>query len=113
MTPEQNTVIYLMALNGLLFLGLNFIAYSLVFPGPRGSKRKGYVLIVAVLLAFLIQQAYQGLSALDFEPVISRGILLGGFVLPVFFISLVYYRLRRNREEQASPSPEPHEIHRP
>lgn len=104
LTPNQNSVIYLMLLNGVLFLGLNFIAYSLVFPGPRGSKRVGYLLIVAVLLAFGVQIEYRHMLFLGFSPSKSLQILLYGFVLPVFLVSTVYYRLKRNRLEKKKRS---------
>ncbi len=89
-----------MFLNGILFLGLNFVAYSFVFPGPKGSKRIGYLFIACGLLAYLIQLIYQGLLALDYPPDKINGILLSGFVIPVFFISLAYYRVKRNRLEK-------------
>ena len=86
-----------MFLNGILFLGLNFVAYSIVFPGKKGSKRIGYVLIVTALLAFGIAQEYRLLFDLEFEHAGILKILLGGFVLPIFLISLVYYRIQRSR----------------
>ncbi len=89
-----------MFLNGILFLGLNFIAHSLVFPGPKGSKRIGYVLIVAAVLAFAVQQEYRTLLSLDFQPEDGRQILLFGFALPVFLVSMVYYRVKRNHMEK-------------
>ncbi len=100
LTQAQNQIIYLMFLNGILFLGLNFVAYSFVFPGPKGSKRIGYLFIACGLLAYLIQLIYQGLLALDYPPDKINGILLSGFVIPVFFISLAYYRVKRNRLEK-------------
>jgi len=100
LTESQNTVIYLMFLNGLLFLGLNFVAFSIIFPGPRGSKRLGYTLIVAALSAFCAQQEFQGLVSMGFAPEKAGQILLAGFVVPVFFLSLVYYRIKKNRRGQ-------------
>ncbi len=100
LTQTQNQIIYLMFLNGILFLGLNFVAYSLVFPGAKGSKRIGYLFIVCGLLAYLIQLMYQGLLALDYPPDKIKFRLLSGFVMPVFFISLAYYRIKRNRIEK-------------
>ncbi len=100
LTQAQNQIIYLMFLNGILFLGLNFIAYSFVFPGPKGSKRIGYLFITCGLLAYLVQLMYQGLLALDYPPGKVQGLLLSGFVIPVFFISLAYYRVKRNRLEK-------------
>lgn len=95
---NQNTVIYLMFLSGTLFLGLNFIAYSIIFPGPPGSKRIGYTLIVAAISAFLLQQEFQALISLGFTSEKSGKILLAGFAMPVFLVSLVYYRIKRNRQ---------------
>ncbi len=109
LTQTQNIIIFLMFLTGILFLGLNFIACSIVFPGPKGSKRIGYVLILAVILAFLVQQQHQALGSLDFSPGQSRQILLLGMVLPVFTLSLVYYRVKKKRLERkrkATPQPE-------
>lgn len=102
LTQAQNQIIYLMFLNGILFLGLNFIAYSIVFPGPKGSKRIGYLFIACGLLAYLAQLMYQGLLALDYPADKVTGLLLSGFVVPVFFISLAYYRIKRNRIEKAT-----------
>lgn len=109
LTQAQNQIIYLMFLNGILFLGLNFIAYSIVFPGPKGSKRIGYLFITCAIVAFLAQLMYQGLLALDYPPEKITGLLLSGFVVPVFFISLAYYRVKRNRMEKTSPSKEENE----
>ncbi|MZG52914.1 MAG: hypothetical protein F3743_12790 [Nitrospinae bacterium] len=100
LTQVQNQIIYLMFLNGLLFLGLNFIAYSIIFPGPKGSKRKGYMLITCVLMAYLVQQLHQGMIVLDYPQENLSSLILSGFVIPVFFISLFYYRIKRNRMEK-------------
>ena len=100
LTQAQNQIIYLMFLNGLLFLGLNFIAYSIIFPGPKGSKRIGYMFITCGLMAYLVQQLYQGMIALDYPTEKVSGLILSGFVVPVFFISLFYYRIKRNRTEK-------------
>jgi hypothetical protein len=89
-----------MFLNGILFLGLNFIAYSMVFPGPKGI---GYLFISCGLMAYLAQLMYQGLLALDYPSSNINGLLLSGFVAPVFFISLFYYRIKRNRIEKNEP----------
>jgi len=102
LTPDQNTIVYLMFLNGILFLGLNFIACSLVFPGPKGSKRIGYVLIVTVILVVSTQQEYQSLLYFSFAPDAAQNILLFGMILPVFLISAVYYRLKKNHLEKKS-----------
>ena len=97
MTENQNTVIYLMFLNGLLFLGLNFVAYSIIFPGPSTSKRIGYLLIVASISALILQQEFQGLLSLNLTSESTTNILIIGFVSPVFLVSLVYYRIKKNR----------------
>ncbi len=102
LTPDQNTIVYLMFLNGILFLGLNFIVYSLVFPGPKGSKRIGYVLIVTVILIVATQQEYQSLLYFSFAPNEAQNILLFGMILPVFLISAVYYRVKKNHLENKS-----------
>ena len=100
MPKNQDTIIYLMFLNGILFLGLNFIAHFIIYPDlSRSSKRLGYTLIISVLSAFFVQQEYRALLSLGFSSQISTNILLGGFIVPVFLISLVYYRIRRNRED--------------
>jgi len=99
-TQNQNFIVYLMFLNGLLFLGLNFIAYSIVFPGPKGSKRLGYLLIVAVLVALMVTQEYHLLVQMEFPATSAQYILLGGFILPVFLVSLVYYRIQRSQQEK-------------
>ena len=102
MTEAQNTIVYLMFLNGILFLALNFLAKNILYPGPHGSKKLGYNLIVAVIAAFFAQQEYRSLISIEFSPENALKILLGGFIIPVFFISLVFYRIRRNREEKKS-----------
>ncbi len=93
-----------MFLNGLLFLGLNFIAYSIIFPGPKGSKRIGYMFIACGLMAYLVQQLYLGMIALDYPQEKVTGLILSGFVVPVFFVSLFYYRLKRNQMEKEQQS---------
>jgi hypothetical protein len=103
LTQAQNQIIYLMFLNGILFLGLNFIAYSFVFPGQKGSKRIGYLFLACGLLAYLVQLMHQGLMALDYPPENITGLILSGFVIPVFFISLAYYRVKRNRMDKDLP----------
>ena len=104
LTQAQNQIIYLMFLNGLLFLGLNFIAYSIIFPGPKGSKRIGYMFITCGLLAYLVQQIYQGMLALDYPQENVSGLILSGLVVPVFFVSIFYYRIKRNRIEKKQQS---------
>lgn len=105
LTAIQNTIITLMFLNGVLFLGLNFIAYSMVFPGPKGSKRWGYVFLAAAALAFIAEQEHRMLLTLDFPYDQGAKILLFGFAFPVFVASLGYYRTRRSHLEKTSPPP--------
>ena len=100
LTPEQNTIVYLMFLSGILFMGLNFIAFAIVNHNKKESKRIGYALFTAVFLVALIQQEYQAMTQLGFTEGGTREILLGGFVLPVFVISIVYYRVKRSRLEK-------------
>jgi hypothetical protein len=108
LTQDQNTIVYLMFLNGILFLGLNFIAYSLVFPGPRGSKRLGYILIVSAILAFTTQFEYRALLLFDIDPGKVQKILIFGMISPVFLISLVYYRYKKNCLEKMESLLAPH-----
>ena len=103
LTKDQNTVILLMFLSGVLFLGLNFVAYSIIFPGPPKSKRIGYTLMVAAVLAFFSQQEYSALISLGFKPEDTRDILLG-LSAPVFLTSLVYYRFRKNKIPPPTPT---------
>ena len=102
LNPAQNQIIYLMFLNGLLFLGLNFVACTIVFPGGPGSKKLGYVLITAVALVLCITQELDILVDMEFPETAARTVLLVGFAAPVFLISLVYYRIKRNRLEQST-----------
>ena len=60
----------------------------------------GYMFITCGLLAFLVQQLYQGMVALDYPQEKVSGLILSGFVVPVFFVSLFYYRIKRNRIEK-------------
>ncbi len=89
-----------MFLNGIVFLGLNFIAYSIIFPGNKGSKRIGYVLIVSVFLAYSVMQEFLIFTDLGFPRDWIGKIIIGGFVIPVFFISLAYYRIKKSRLEK-------------
>jgi len=91
-----------MFLNGLLFLGLNYIACTIVFPGGPGSKKLGYVLFAAVALVLCITQELDILVDMEFPESTARTVLLVGFAAPVFLISLVYYRIKRNRMEQST-----------
>ena len=102
LNPGQNQIIYLMFLNGLLFLGLNFVARVIVFPGGPGSKKLGYVLFTAVALVLCITQELDILINMEFPAGTARTVLLVGFAAPVFLISLVFYRIKRNRLEQGS-----------
>ena len=102
LNPAQNQIVYLMFLNGLLFLGLNFVARAIVFPGGPGSKKLGYVLITAVALVLCITQELDILIDMEFPAAAARTVLLAGFAAPVFLISLVYYRINRSRLEQSA-----------
>ena len=99
LTPEQNAIVYLMFMNGILFLGLHFIAFSIVYRDSKGSKRIGYALLTTVLLIALIQQEYQAMIQLSFIDSDIRKILLGGCVAPIFLLSIAYYRMKRSRLE--------------
>lgn len=103
LNPGHNQIIYLMFLNGLLFLGLNYIAHAIVFPGGPGSKRLGYILFTAVALVLIITQELDILIDMEFPAGTARTVLLVGFAAPVFLISLVFYRIQRNRLEQSQP----------
>ena len=94
-----------MFLSGILFMGLNFIAFVIVNPNRKESKRIGYALFIAVFLVLLIQQEYQAMTRLGFTGDSTREILLGGLVLPVFVISIVYYRIKRSRLEKKQKNP--------
>ena len=94
-----------MFLSGILFMGLNFIAFAIVTPNRKESKRIGYALFIAVFLVLLIQQEYQAMTRLGFTGDSTREILLGGLVLPVFIISIVYYRIKRSRLEKKQKNP--------
>ena len=102
LTPEQNAIVYLTFLNGILFLGLRFIAFSIVYHDGKTSKRIGYALLTIVFLIALIQQEYQTMLYLGFIDSDIRKILLGGFVVPVFLLSIAYYRIKRFRIESKS-----------
>ena len=95
LTPEQNAIVYLMFLNAILFLGLHFVAFSIVNHAGKGSKRIGYALLITVFLVAVIQQEYEVMAQLGFNDSNIRKILLGGFVAPVFLLSIVYYRVKR------------------
>ena len=100
LSPEQNAIVYLMFLNGILFLGLRFIAFSIVNYDSKESKRIGYALLTTVLLIAVIQQEYQAMIQLSFIDSDTRKILLGGFVAPIFLLSVAYYRIKRFRLER-------------
>ncbi len=94
LTQDQNIIIYLMLLNGILFSGLNIIAHTIIYPGPRGSKKKGYAFLLAALLALCVQQEYRALLQLEFSPATTRKIL-AGLTIPVFALHLAFYRSRK------------------
>lgn len=94
LTQEQNIIIYLMLLNGVLFTGLNFIAHTIINPGPKGSKKSGYAFLLAAFLTLCAQQEYRALLQLGFNPeTVWR--VLAGFIIPVFALHLVFYRSRK------------------
>ena len=99
LTLEQNAIVYLMFLNGILFLGLRFIAFAIVNHESKGSKRIGYALLTTVLLIAVIQQEYQVMTQLNFNDGDIRKILLLGCVAPIFLSSIAYYRMKRSRFE--------------
>ena len=103
LTQEQNTVVFLMFLNGILFLGLNYIARSII--NPQNPKKRGYVSILAAVLVLCVQQEYRAFIAFGIEPGKTAKLLLGGFVVPVFLISLVYHRLQKNRKQNSNNQP--------
>ena len=102
LTLEQNAIVYLMFLNGILFLGLRFIAFAIVNYESNGSKRIGYALLTTVLLIAVIQQEYQVMTQLNFNVGDIRKILLLGCVAPIFLSSIAYYRIKRFRLENKS-----------
>jgi hypothetical protein len=103
LTQEQNTIVYLMFLNGVLFLSLNSIAWSIISPGGQKSKRRGYALILGAMSAICAQQEYRGLMAIGLTPDMTIKLLLGGFIVPVFLFSFVYYRSRKTADPKPSP----------
>ena len=64
-----------------------------------------------VFRQILVQQLYQGMVALDYPQENVNGLILSGFVVPVFFVSLFYYRIKRNRieKEQETNKKEKHD----
>ena len=102
LTPEQNAIVYLMFLNGALFLGLHFVAFSFVNHSGKGSKRIGYALLIIVFLVAVTQQEYELMVQLSFTDGDIRKIILGGFVAPVFLLSIAYYRIRRSQRKNES-----------
>lgn len=89
-----NIVVYLMLLSGILFLGLSVVAKGIINPGPKGSKKSGYIFILTAFLLLCVQQEYRSLVQLGFaEERIWK--ILAGLIIPVFFLNLVYYRYRK------------------
>ena len=103
LTQDQNIIIYLMLLNGVLFSGANIVAYLIINPGPKGSKKKGYAFLISAMLALCVQQEYRALLQLGFSPA-SVGKILTGFIVPVFALHLVFYRSRKNSAAQKPDS---------
>ena len=60
--------------------------------------------ITCGLLAYLVQQLHQGMISLNYPQESVTGLILSGFVIPIFFISLFYYRIKRNRIEKKQGS---------
>ena len=105
LTLEQNAIVYLMFLNGILFLGLRFIAFAIVNHERKESKRIGYALLTTVLLIAVIQKEYQVMTQLNFSDGDIRKILLLGCAAPIFLSSIAYYRMKRFRLESKSTKP--------
>ncbi len=100
LTQDQNIVVYLMLLSGILFLGLSVVAKAIINPGPKGSKKSGYIFILTALLILCVQQEYRSMTQLGFA---AERIwkILAGLIIPVFILNLVYYRFRkRNLREK-------------
>jgi hypothetical protein len=97
LTQEQNFIIYLMLLNGIIFTGINIIAHTMVYPGTKGSKKKGYAFLLGAILILCVQQEYRILIQMGFTPSSTRKILTG-FVVPVFALHLAFYRYKANKK---------------
>ena len=93
-------MVYLMLLNGILFSGLNIIAHAIIYPGPKGSKKKGYAFLIAAFLVICVQQEYRALLQMGFSPETVLRILTG-FIVPVFALHLAFYRFRKNSRANA------------
>ena len=103
LTQDQNFIVYLMLLNGVLFSGLNFIAHTIINPGPKGSKKSGYAFLLAALLTLCAQQEHRVLLQLGFSPeTVWR--VLAGFIIPVFALHMVFYRSRKKNRRQKPDS---------
>ncbi len=94
LTQDQNIIVYLMLLNGILFSGLNIIAHIIINPGPKGSKKSGYAFLLGAILVLCAQQEYRALLQLGFSPDTTRTVLIG-FIIPVFALHLAFYRSRK------------------
>jgi hypothetical protein len=99
LTQDQNIIIYLMLLNGVLFTGLNIIAHTILNPGPKGSKKKGYAFLLAALLVICVQQEHRALIQIGLSPDTTTKVLTG-FIIPVFALHLVFYRSREKSGPQ-------------
>ena len=104
LTLDQNIIIYLMLLNGILFSGANIIAYIMVNPGPRGSKRKGYAFLIAAMLVLCVQQEYRALLQLGLSSA-SVGKALIGLTVPIFALHLAFYRFRKKGRASENQPP--------
>jgi hypothetical protein len=87
-----------MFLNGILFTGINIIAHTIIYPGTKESKKKGYAFLLAAILVLCVQQEYRVLIQMGFTPSGTRKILTG-FIIPVFALHLIFYRSRVNKKE--------------
>lgn len=104
LTQDQNIIIYLMLLNGVLFSGLNIVAFIMINPGPRGSKRKGYAFLIAAMLVLCVQQEYRALLQLGFSSA-PVGKVLIGFIVPIFALHLAFYRFRKKSRASENQPP--------
>ncbi len=59
----------------------------------------GYILILIATLSMAFTWEYRLMTGMSFPANWARNVLLGGFVVPVFFVSLVYYRIIKSRAE--------------
>lgn len=92
-----------MLLNGILFLGLSVVANSIINPGPKGSKKAGYISILTAFLILCVQQEYRSMAQLGFEAAKTWKVLTG-FIVPILIFNLVFYRFRKRDLEKKDNS---------